>query len=165
MSLGADIHPGQREIGYDAIEAQEPTHPKNRQLLEYWRARCVGGDVAPRHDINPLDMPALMGGMFVVEPVDDGTDMRYRLIGAANEQRLGMPFTGRRFSECYEPKMAADQIAIHNRVMERLKPVVLRGNFLGVDMEYARFECLYLPVRAETGLQVFGGLYDMGQTN
>ena len=66
-------------------------------------------------------------------------------------------------SECFEPGAAAEQIAIHRRALGGTTPVVLRGNFTDVDLEHARFECIYLPVRAETGPQVIGGLYDMAQ--
>jgi len=152
-------------IDYDVVEAVEPAHPKCRLMLDYWSARRQADGMPLRRDFNPLDMPRLMGGMFVVEPIDGGADMRYRLIGAANEQRLNMPFTGRRFTECYGPHMAIDQITLHNRVLSELKPAILRGRFLGVDLEYASFEAIYLPVRAETGLQIVGGLYDMAQTD
>ncbi|MEX0838966.1 MAG: PAS domain-containing protein [Parvibaculum sp.] len=167
MAIDLEIRPagkpGEAGIDHDVVEAADPEHPKCRILLDYWRARRQPDGLTLRRDFNPLDMPKLMGGMFVVEPVDDGADMRYRLIGVANEQRLGMPFTGRLFSACYAPQMAAIQIALHNRVMNERKPAVLRGRFLGVDLEYAYFEAVYLPVRAETGLQVVGGLYDMDQ--
>lgn len=163
MSLGAEAGRTGPEIGYDAIEAEEPIHPKCRRMLDCWLARCPQGDVPSRRDINPLDLPALMGGMFVAEPVDDGTDIRCRLSGTANEQRLGMTFTGRLMSECYEPKVAAELIDLTNRIMSTLRPVVIRGNFVGIDLEFAHFECIYLPVRANTGLQVFGGLNDMVQ--
>ncbi|MDO8840465.1 MAG: PAS domain-containing protein [Parvibaculum sp.] len=162
MAAGVETHQtGESGIDYDVVEAAEPEHPKCRFMLDYWRARCQPDGMPLRRDFNPLDMPKLMGGMFVVEPVDGGTDMRYRLIGAANVRRLGMPFTGRLFSECYAPPMAASQIVLHNRVMNDRKPAVLRGRFVGVDLEYIQLEAIYLPVAADTGFQVIGGLYDM----
>lgn len=151
------------EIDHEVVEMAEPQHPKCCQIFDYWRARRRSDGLLSRCDFNPLDMPRLMGGMFVVEPVDGGLDMRYRLVGAANERRLGMTFTGRLFSECYIAHMASIQIALHNRVMEARMPAVLRGRFLGVDLEYARFEAVYLPALAETGLQVIGGLYDLAR--
>ncbi|MDP2125348.1 MAG: PAS domain-containing protein [Parvibaculum sp.] len=165
MSLIAEVGRTGSRIGYDAIEVREPIHPKCRRLLNYWLARCKDDGVPARRDFNPFDLPDLMGGMSVTEPVDGGADIRFRLVSATNEQRLGMSMMGRLMSECYAPGPAAEQIAIHNRVMSGTTPVVLRGNFLDIDIEYARFECIYLPVRAETGLQVIGGLYDMAQTD
>lgn len=165
MSLSAEIGRTGPRIGYDAIEVVEPIHPKCGRLLNYWVARCKNGVVPSRRDFNPFDLPDLVGGMSVTEPVNGGADIRCRLVGAANEQRLGVSLTGRLISECYEPGAAAEQIAIHNRVMSGTTPVVLRGNFVDIDLEYARFECIYLPVRAEAGLQVIGGLYDMAQTD
>lgn len=157
------VMPVGTEIDHEVVEMTEPRHPKCCRMFEYWSARRQSDGLLSRRDFNPLDMPRLMGGMFVVEPVDGGIDMRYRLVGAANERRLGMSFTGRLFSECYVPQMASMQIALHNRVMNAPMPAVLQGRFLGVDLEYACFEAIYLPVGADGGRQVIGGLYDMAR--
>lgn len=149
-------------IDYAVIEVEEPAHPKCRYLLDYWRSRMQPDGAVRRADFNPLDMPKLMGGMFVVEPINGGTDMRYRLVGAENERRLGRRFTGELFSCSYTPEMAADQIALHIRIMETRKPACLRGHFIGLDLEHIHYEALYLPARADSGeMQVIGGMYDL----
>ena len=149
-------------IDYAVIEVEEPAHPKCRRLLDYWRAHMQPDGVVLRAGFNPLDMPQLMGGMFVVEPVNGGADMRYRLVGAENERRLGRKFTGELFSCSYTPEMAAEQIALHNRIMETRKSACLRGYFNGLDLEHVHYEALYLPARADNGdMQVIGGMYDL----
>lgn len=149
-------------IDYSVIEVEQPVHPNCRKLLAYWQARLQPDGLMLRSDFNPLDMPTAMGGMFVVEPVNDGEDMRYRLVGSVNEHRLGRKFTGELFSESYSPEMAADQIAFHNRILETKKPACLQGRFIGVDLEHVHYEAIYLPVRTEPGgMQVIGGLYDL----
>lgn len=162
MATNADTQSSTGDIDYSVTESDTPLHPSCRRLLEYWHARLQPDGLMHRADFNPLDMPSLMGGMFVVEPVDGGGDLRYRLVGGENERRLGMKFTGLRFSECFSPQMAGHQIAFHNRVMTTQKPACLRGHFIGLDLEHVNFEAIYLPVRAESGqVQILGGLYDL----
>jgi hypothetical protein len=97
-------------------------------------------------------------------PVDDGADLLYRLVGFQNESRLGMRCMGRRFSECYAPGMAADQIAFHLQVAASGKPAFLSGRLLGLDLEYVNFEASYLPVRTDGGgWQMMGGMYDLAE--
>ncbi len=164
MAINADTHLLKGDIDYSAIETDAPIHPNCRQLLDYWRARLQPDGLMHRADFNPLDMPLLMGGMFIVEPVDGGKDMRYRLVGTENEQRLGMKLTGMRFTECYAPHMAAEQIAFHNRLMTSRKPSCLRGNFVNVAAEHANFEAIYLPALSGYGeLQIVGGMYDLAE--
>ncbi|PKQ02081.1 MAG: hypothetical protein CVT73_20145 [Alphaproteobacteria bacterium HGW-Alphaproteobacteria-12] len=162
MTINTDNEPAGCEIDTSVVEVDAPAHPWCRRLLDHWRSHLQPDGLMMRADFNPLDMPRLMGGMFVVEPVDGGADMRYRLVGSENEHRLGRKFTGELFTVCYRQHMAADQIAFHNRVMANKSPACLRGHWVGMDLEHAHFEAIYLPVRAATGeLQVIGGMYDL----
>ena len=152
-------------VDCEAVEVAALAHPKNRFLVAYWRDRIQADGVALRRDILPSDIKHILGGIFIVEPVDDGTDMIYRLVGTENEHRLGMRCTGRRFTECYCPRMAAEQVAFHNAVLCRLMPGFLHGRIIGLDIEHAQFEACYLPVRTDGGvLQVLGGMYDLAET-
>lgn len=162
MAKEKEVPAAGSDIDYSVIEVEQPVHPHCRKLLAYWQARLQPDGLMLRSDFNPLDMPTAMGGMFVVEPVDGGRDMRYRLVGSENEQRLGRKFTGELFSESYSPEMAAEQIAFHNRIFETKRPACLQGRFIGVDLEHVHYEAIYLPVRMEDGgMQVIGGLYDL----
>lgn len=157
-----DVHSTGSGIDYSVVEADEPRHPHCRQFLDYWKAHLQPDGVMLRSDFNPLDMPRAMGGMFVVEPVNGGADMRYRLVGSENEERLGNRFTGKLFSDCYSPEMAIDQVAFHNRIIETRQPACLRGYLIGVDLEHVYYEAIYLPIRTEEGgMQVIGGLYEL----
>lgn len=151
-------------VDCEAVEVVAPAHPKNRFLMAYWRDRIQPDGAALRRDILPADLKHILGGIFIVEPVDEGADMIHRLVGTENERRLGMRCTGRRFTECYCPRMAAEQITFNNEVLRKLMPGFLRGRIIGLDMEHAQFEASYLPVRTEGGLlQVLGGMYDLAE--
>lgn len=152
------------EINYDVTEILEPLHPKNRFLLEYWRGKRDATGHVLRRNIDPADLKAVLGGLFIVEPVDGGRDLLYRLVGSQNERRLGMRYMGRRFRECYSTEMASDQIAFHARVFEAGVPAFLSGKLLGVELEYVQFEASYFPVLCDGGgAQMLGGMYDMAE--
>lgn len=162
MTTKKNVHPAGSGIDYSVVEVEEPRHPLCLNFLDYWKARLQPDGVMRREDFNPLDMPRAMGGMYVVEPANGGADMRYRLVGSEREGRLGVSFTGKLFSECFSPEMAADQVAFHNRIMETRKPACLRGHFIGVDLEHVHYEAIYLPVRTrDGGMQVIGGIYEL----
>jgi hypothetical protein len=152
------------EIDYDVTEVETPSHPKNRALVEYWSSKADETGQVHRRDIDPADLKRVLGGLFIVEPVDGGRDLLYRLVGSQNERRLGRRYMGRRFSECYSPEMAADQIALHTRIFASGQPAYLRGRLLGIDLEYVQFEACYLPMRGADGqFQMLGGMYDLAE--
>ncbi|HEX7776139.1 MAG TPA: PAS domain-containing protein [Parvibaculum sp.] len=151
-------------VDSDVAEVKTPLHPKNRFILAYWLERRDADGIVHRRDVDPADLKKVLGGLFIVEPVDGGKDLLYRLVGSQNEHRLGMKYTGKRFTECYAPRMAAEQIAFHARVFAEGRPAFLRGRLIGLDLEYANFEACYLPMRTEAGTpQMLGGLYDLAE--
>jgi hypothetical protein len=155
---------GAPHVDYEVVEVDAPSHPKNRFILAYWRERMNADALVCRRDVDPVDLKGVLGGIFIVEPIDDGRDLLYRLVGSRNERRLGMRCTGRRFTECYAPRMAAEQIAFHTRVFADGRPAFLRGRLLGVDLEHAHFEACYLPIWTDAGTpQMLGGLYDLAE--
>lgn len=157
-------HSGTSSVDYEVVEVAAPLHSKNQTLLAYWRSKADADGFVYRHDIDPVDLKKVLGGLFIVEPVDNGADLLYRLVGSQNERRLGMRCMGRRFTECFAPGMAADQIAFHMRVFASGKPAFLRGRLLGLDLEYVNFEASYLPLRtADGGWQMMGGMYDLAE--
>ena len=151
-------------VGYDVVEVDEPIHPKNLFLLAYWRSKMGPDGIVRRSDVNPFDFRRILGGVFLVEPIDEGRDLIYRLVGSQNEQRLATTFTGRRFSECYGEAMTRDQVAFHARVFAGGKPAFLRGKLKGTGVDYAEFEASYLPLRTENGgYQMVGGMFDLAE--
>ena len=157
-------HEGVSEINYEATEVEAPSHVKNQRLLSYWNSKRAADGVVYRRDIDPVELKSMLGGVYIVEEVDKGRDLLYRLVGSQNEQRLGMRYTGKLFTECFSAEMAKHQIALHRRIFDSGKPAFLHGCFLGIDLEYVEFEASYLPIRRDDGVfQMFGGMYDLAE--
>src|SRR5437660_202394 len=88
------------QFDYEAVEVDAPIHPKNRFIHAYWRERMGADAIVHRRDIAPSDLKKILGGVFIVEPVDGGKDLLHRLLGSQTERRIGVRQTGRRFTEC-----------------------------------------------------------------
>lgn len=158
-------HEGVSEINYDVTEVDAPLHPKNQRLLSYWNGKRAADGLVYRRDIDPVELKPLLGGMYIVEATEEGRDLVYRLVGSQNEQRLGMRYMGKRFTECYSAEMAEHQIAFHKRIFDSGKPAFLRGRLLGIDLEYVEFEASYLPMCRDDGThQMLGGMFDLAES-
>lgn len=151
-------------LGYQLTPMDEPRHPANKWLVAYWQARRDADGVASRADMSFSDLRYLLPAFFVIEPVDEGRDLVYRLAGTEIEERLGLRLTGRRFTECYAGE-AERAIRFYTQILQGDAFRVLSGKFLGRDIEYANFEAVQMPVRNEAGrLQICGSMFDMDRT-
>lgn len=154
----------EKAIDYDVVEIDAPAHPKNRLLLDYWRSNAGPDGVVRRSWVNPFDFRQILGGVFIVEPADDGADLFYRLVGSENEHRLNIKLTGRRFTECYGRRMASEQVAFHRRIFMAGRPAYLRGRLIGLNVEHASFEASYFPMKTDDGRdQMLGGFFDLSE--
>ncbi|WP_193371218.1 PAS domain-containing protein [Pelagibius marinus] len=50
-------------------------------LHGYWRSRCRGQPFPARADIDPVDIPALLEHLVLLDVLRDPLDFRYRLVG------------------------------------------------------------------------------------
>ncbi len=151
-------------VDYEVAVVDTPLHSKNRLLVDYWTSNLDVDGIVHRRDIDPAQLKPVLGSLFIVELIDDGRDLLYRLVGSENERRLGMRCMGRRFTECYSQQMAAEQIAFHTSTFKSGRPAFLRGRLLGLDLEYVQFEACYLPMRRDDGgFQMLGGMFDLAE--
>lgn len=72
-----------------------------RRLADYWFARCGQNGVPPRAAIDPIDFPALLPNIILIERViEDGRDRyRFRLAGTDIARYTGRELTGRFLDE------------------------------------------------------------------
>lgn len=97
--------------------------------------------------------------MFLVVPAGDG-EIRYRMVAAGIESRVGARLQGRTAGEIYSPELATGVRGIYNRVFETRRRVVLRGSFVTFDIGFLEFEALILPLRAPDGtMMALGSMY------
>lgn len=82
-------------IAYPVPETDDD--PKFRAFFKYWQGLQRGGSLPRRSDIDPLDIPTLLGHVNLIEVLRDGDRIRYRyaLWGTKVATLYGADFTGR----------------------------------------------------------------------
>ena len=73
--------------------------PLLAELYDYWTAKR-GAHFAPsRAEIDPIEIPRLLPHLMLVDIVDGGARLRYRLAGTEIESRFGCSMVGRYVDE------------------------------------------------------------------
>jgi len=96
-----------------------------RRLADYWFARCKNGAVPARASIDPLDFPALLSNIMLIERVMEAGEDRYRfrLAGTDIARFTGRELTGRFLDEVV-PADYHEYVRQMNRVaLTRRRPV------------------------------------------
>ncbi|WP_422366472.1 PAS domain-containing protein [Pelagibius sp.] len=65
------------------------------ELHRYWEARRGGNRFPARADIDPVDIPALLEHLLLVEVLEDPLDFRYRLVGGHIVHHAGHNIQGK----------------------------------------------------------------------
>ncbi len=125
--------------------------PANRFLLDYWLAQHgADGSLPPVSAVDPIQLVPALGRLLVVEPVDGGTDFRYRLFGSKIAAFINAEMTGKLLTDHpVGPEMICFGIALYRALMERPAPVLT--TFVPAIAEYARWERLALPFIGKDG--------------
>lgn len=63
-------------------------------LHSYWQSRCRGEGIPARADIDPIDIPALLEHLILVDVLQNPLDFRYRLVGGHIVQHSGRNVQG-----------------------------------------------------------------------
>jgi hypothetical protein len=63
-------------------------------LHGYWLSCCRGRPFPPRADIDPIDIPALLEYLVLIDVLNDPLDFRYRLVGGHIAAQTGRSLQG-----------------------------------------------------------------------
>lgn len=147
-----------RSLGYKTLPLPEPEHPLNRALLEYWERKRRPGGPLRRADLEPLDIPRVLPGIFIAEPV--AGDYRFRLAGSEVEGRMHRKITGATLMELYGGDFGPRTIELYRQISTGTTPLTLRGHYKGDSFDHVEFECLHLPIEFDDGGRgVLGGQF------
>ena len=145
---------------FDELEA--PACRLAVALYEFWQTHKPAGDIPCRDDFGfeQLRERGLVGSIFIVEPVADGADWRYRLVGSGLNHFFGRDVTNVLFRDLFVPSEAETCIAISNRVARSLNPAFLRGRVQSFG-HGGTFETMSLPIwsRDRSTVWLLGGSF------
>ena len=133
----------------------EAAHAKIAELYRYWRSIAPGDGLLPgRRHLDPIDIPALLANVWLLDVVGHPPRFRFRLIGDA-PRRLGIAAKRGEFVDKYNAESDAPVQDMHFAVRER-SPVWFRGRaYFPMDAQIGELERLILPLAAD------GSLVDM----
>jgi len=134
-------------LGPQFIEIPAPQGERTEALVALWRDLKPADDLPNRDDFTfeRIHRLGLLGHFFVIEPLEDGRDWRYRLLGTQITWLFGRDVTNVPFSAHFDAEEAEQCIALSNRVSASRAPLYLMARFVTGD--YAgQLETLSLPV-------------------
>jgi hypothetical protein len=117
-----------------------------RQLYHYWRGKCRGAFLPRRVDIDPVDIPAILPYLTIVEVVPDARRYVYRLVGTKEVEIRGQDPTGKSVAEAYYGPSVAEAHMFYDQAVATGRPVYDDSPFVGPDGRYNDDEMLFLPL-------------------
>jgi hypothetical protein len=121
-------------------------NPKLHEFVGYWRSKMKDGRLPGRADIDPLDLRAFLGDIFMLDVVGAPRRFRYRLIGTKIVARVGRDSTGKFQEEAYSGEQAAENNELYRLVCERKVPLRNYGIVNWVGREFLKYEIANLPL-------------------
>lgn len=124
----------------------EIANARLRRLYDYWEAKR-GERVAPtRRDINPVEIPDLLGFVNIYEVRDDPRDFKIRLNGSEVAEMLGRDITGKYCSTVISGPDAVRCKAAFNICVDRRSPAIVETSLAFCDKPYITQTMIVLPL-------------------
>lgn len=127
-------------------------HPKIRALYDYWDGRRRGRAMPARADLDPIDIPALLPNVFMVDAPAVGP-MTYRVFGTALVVLFGRDLTGLPLGEGARPEHVPEVRARYARIVAERRPFYHRARLFEQGNDFTDVERVILPLSPD-GIQV-----------
>ncbi len=123
-------------------------------LYRYWSDKGAGRPAPPRSEIDPVEVPALLGNIVLIDVRPDLDRWRaerfvYRLIGAKISLAVGSELTGQSVAEVQPPHVSEALTALYERVIDTVTPQVSRYDRPLANGVWADFTSLALPLSTD----------------
>jgi hypothetical protein len=127
----------------------EPRHEQLKQLADYWQAKKGDRRAPARADIDPIEIPALMPHLVLLDVEPDPRRIRFRLLGTAVVNGLGRDLTGKYLEELRLNKIQRAMYAEYQRVAAAGEPACTTWEYTREDGRHVRLERLVLPLSSD----------------
>ena len=122
--------------------------PDLLRLFDYWLKRCKGGRLPARRDIDPLELPYIIGNLILVDVERDPLRFRYRLTGSNLTMQFKLKLTGRLVDEHPDPTMRRLANEAYTKVVTTGRPLAYRRDMI-IDKTVRRYDVLVLPLAGD----------------
>lgn len=131
-------------------------------LFAYYDTRRADDAIPTRSQIDPLSIPRnLLSYVYMLEPVQDGYDWTYRLIGSSIVERFRIDRTGRSLRSFLPHASAEDLIFRSNQIAATHTPTFFQLFSFNTAMEGFYIETMSLPILDQKSghIWLFGGTF------
>lgn len=119
-----------------------------RRLYRYWDEKRAGRRFPARSDIDPTDLPYLLGWLNLIDVLHNPLRFRYRLQGTKLVWHTGFEMTGKFLDEHPQPEFRTYLARSWQRIVDSGEPEhEVHDQFL--DETAQRFESLRLPLSSD----------------
>ncbi|MBM3547345.1 MAG: PAS domain-containing protein [Alphaproteobacteria bacterium] len=126
MGGGAKEPVSERDSAPDRVRyeklPEEIRHPNLVRLYRHWDEMRRGRAMPSRADVDPLNLPALLGNLILIDVLREPLRFRYRLIGSRLTERVKRDMTGKFFDEVPEPVYRARLYEWHGGCVDEKVP-------------------------------------------
>lgn len=125
-------------------------HPKIGQFFRYWRSIHPAQGLPGRRHLDPLAIPSLLPGIWLLDVQREPFRLRYRLAGTETVEAIGVEVTGRWMDEI-NPLPLRDQHYLdrYRAIVEQRQPSWRRGPPLLMSKRVRTIENLVVPLAAD----------------
>ncbi|HXZ00677.1 MAG TPA: PAS domain-containing protein [Stellaceae bacterium] len=124
--------------------------PVLKELLAYWQRRRPAADRLPgRAHIDPVDIPALLPHIFLVDVQRAPRIYRYRLFGTELADSYGRDITGKAVDELFTDVFRKAVTLVFNHVVDHRAPLRTYGTMAWREKHHLRFEAVQMPLAAD----------------
>lgn len=121
--------------------------PRLKRLHAYWTAKCGSRPMPSRADIDPVEMPWILGNLSLIEVRGEG-DYLWRLDGSNLTAFFGCEMTGRSISEYPYPAFIGKMRATLDDAVRAGGPSRSVRRFSSKTQKWD-YESLYLPLSGD----------------
>jgi hypothetical protein len=126
------------------------TSPDLHRLYDYWQSRRRDGRLPARADIDPLDVPYMLGSLVLFDVLREPLRFRYRLIGSKliGARHRGPDITGKLIDDHPDVEFRKQAAANLARVATTGRPVAIHRDGV-LDGRVRRNDTLCLPLASD----------------
>jgi hypothetical protein len=117
-----------------------------RTAYGYWQGKRQGRLMPSRSDIDPVEIPALLPYVMLIDVVPEPLDFRYRLIGTAARNIMRRDYTGLLFSEIAGKGKGSVLWSGCELVVRSKAPISMSPPYVGTEPSLKDCENVLLPL-------------------
>lgn len=125
--------------------------PRLQKFFEYWNEKRAGRSAPRQRDINPADIPELLGFINIFDLQSNPRDYKVRLNGSQVREMLGREITGKFCSTIFSGADAGQCMDAFDLCARECQPVVVETSLAFCGKPYKMQTVIVLPISNNGG--------------